>query len=66
MLPACSLQQLGSWGVRCKYDSPKPILGLAVHPNDQEIILLHADGHLRGYGITPGEALTSLWALQGE
>ena len=44
----------------------KPILALATHPSEPELVMLTADGLLRGYS-TAGvpEALTALYAVQG-
>ncbi len=64
-LTACTPQDLGSWGSRVKYEAPRPILGLAAHPSESELVVLHADGFLRGYSCG-GEALGGLWAVQGE
>eukprot|EP00798_Chlamydomonas_sp_ICE-L_P021107 gene21107-27995_t len=38
-----------SWGSKLKLDTIKPILSLGYHPTDQQLLVLHADGVMRGY-----------------
>jgi hypothetical protein len=45
----------GSWGVKLKIDVKRPIVGLATHVKDSTLAVLHADGVLRGYGVTAKE-----------
>ncbi|KAG2498542.1 hypothetical protein HYH03_003293 [Edaphochlamys debaryana] len=54
-----------SWGTRVKLDAAKPILQLACHHVDAQLLALTADGLLRGYAIAGGggDVLTPLYAL---
>ena len=66
-----------NWGSKLKLDVSKPILGLTCHPSPEAggmVILLHADGVLRGYsapdvasgGALEGQILSCLYSLQRE
>jgi hypothetical protein len=70
----CSHQDTGNWGCKLKLDVSKPILGLTLHPTDPGLVmLLHADGAIRGYAAaTPatspleGATLAPVFSHQGE
>ncbi|GLC75697.1 hypothetical protein PLESTF_001674900 [Pleodorina starrii] len=56
----------GGWGTRVKLDVQKAILGLACHPLDAQLLVLTADGQLRGYAVAGagGDVLAPLFAVQ--
>lgn len=56
-------QKEGSWGVKLKMDVKKPVVGLATHVKDNQLVVMHADGVLRGYAITAA-ALVPLYSVQ--
>ncbi|GLI65745.1 hypothetical protein VaNZ11_009346 [Volvox africanus] len=55
-----------SWGTRVKLDVQRAILSLACHHIDAQLLVLTADGQLRGYGIASGggEVLAPIYAVQ--
>lgn len=55
----------GGWGSRVKLNVQKAILGLTCHHVDMQLLVLTADGQLRGYAIVGpgGDALTPIYAV---
>ncbi|KAG2445523.1 hypothetical protein HXX76_000138 [Chlamydomonas incerta] len=64
--PSRAASSASGWGARVKLDVQKAILGLACHVVDAQLMVLTADGQLRGYAITGGggDVMTPLWAVQ--
>lgn len=52
----------GKWGIKTKVDVAKPVVGLASHPRDNHLLILHGDGFLRGYSAG-GVILNPLYAI---
>jgi hypothetical protein len=52
------------WGLKLKLDVKKPVIGLAAHPREQEIVALFGDGALRGYKVSSG-GLAPTFTLPG-
>jgi hypothetical protein len=52
------------WGLKLKLDVKKPVIGLAAHPREQEIVALFGDGALRGYKMGSG-GLVPTYTLPG-
>ncbi|KIY91431.1 hypothetical protein MNEG_16533 [Monoraphidium neglectum] len=42
------------WGVKLRLDLKKPVIGLAAHPREQQLVALFGDGALRGYALGQG------------
>lgn len=53
-----------TWGLKVKLDVKKPIIGLAAHPTDGQLLVLFQDGGLRSYAIAAGD-LAPVYALPG-
>ncbi|KXZ50212.1 hypothetical protein GPECTOR_17g849 [Gonium pectorale] len=55
----------GNWGSRVKLDVQKPILALACHVVDAQVLVLTGDGSLRGYAIAGGggDVLSPLYSV---
>mgnify|MGYP001806789564 CR=1 FL=1 len=64
--PGRGASSASGWGSRVKLDVQKAILGLACHVVDAQLMVLTADGQLRGYAIAGGggDVMTPLWAVQ--
>ncbi|KAG2431967.1 hypothetical protein HYH02_013183 [Chlamydomonas schloesseri] len=64
--PSRAASSASGWGSRVKLDVQKAILGLACHVVDAQLMVLTADGQLRGYAIAGGggDVMTPLWAVQ--
>ena len=52
------------WGIKLKLDCKKPVVGLAAHPSEPQLLVMCADGALRGYALSRA-GLTPLYALGG-
>jgi hypothetical protein len=52
------------WGLKLKLDVKKPVIGLAAHPREQQIVALFGDGALRGYVLGQG-GLAPTFTLPG-
>lgn len=53
------------WGLKLKLDVKKPVIGLAAHPREQQLVALFGDGALRGYALGQG-GLVPTFTLPGE
>ncbi|KAK9810383.1 hypothetical protein WJX72_009786 [[Myrmecia] bisecta] len=53
-------------GAQLKSDGRKPIIALAAHPQDQQLLVLYADGTLSGCMVAQGKALVPQWTIQVE
>jgi hypothetical protein len=40
------------WGLKLKLEIKKPIIAMAAHPSDNQLLLLLEDGSLKGYVMT--------------
>jgi hypothetical protein len=52
------------WGVKLRLDLKKPVIGLAAHPREQQLVALFGDGALRGYALGQG-GLVPTFTLPG-